>query len=99
MDKIYTIDEIKSISVPIARRYGVKAVYLFGSYARNEADENSDIDIVIDKGRIKGLQFVSFILDLEDEFGKHVDVLTTYGLSDGLRQEIHNDEVLLYTEK
>ena len=99
MDKVYTIDEIKNISVPIAQRYGVKAVYLFGSYARNEADENSDIDIVIDKGKIQGLQFVSFTLDLEDRFGKRVDVLTTYSLPDDLRQEILSDEVLLYAEK
>ena len=74
-------------------------MYLFGSYARNKADENSDIDIVIDKGKIQGLQFVSFTLDLEDRFGKRVDVLTTYNLPDDLRQEIQNDEVLLYAEK
>lgn len=32
-DKIYTLDEIKAIAYPIAKRYGIAALYLFGSYA------------------------------------------------------------------
>ena len=41
---VYTIDEIKRISVPIAKEYGVNSLSLFGSYARCEANEDSDID-------------------------------------------------------
>ena len=47
---IYTIDELKQKIVPIAARYNLPAVYLFGSYARNEATEESDVDILIDSG-------------------------------------------------
>ena len=46
-DKIYTLDEIKSIAAPIARQYGVAAMYLFGSYARGEQNAESDIDILL----------------------------------------------------
>ena len=46
---IYTIDELREIVAPIARKYGLRAAYLFGSYARNEATENSDVDILIDR--------------------------------------------------
>ena len=46
-EKIYTIDEIRSNIFPIARRYGVERVYLFGSYARGDYDEESDIDVMI----------------------------------------------------
>lgn len=49
-DKIYSIDEIKKIISPIASRYGVERVFLFGSYARGEATEESDLDFRIDKG-------------------------------------------------
>lgn len=48
-DKIYTIDEIKAIAVPIAKRYGISALYLFGSYARGEATSSSDLDFRIEK--------------------------------------------------
>lgn len=49
-DKIYTIDEIKAVVKPIAEKYDLEKVYLFGSYARGEANEESDIDILI-KGK------------------------------------------------
>ncbi len=40
----YTIDEIRIKAMPIAIRYVVDALSLFGSYARDEADEKSDLD-------------------------------------------------------
>lgn len=49
---VYTIDEIKAKIEPIAKRYNVSKVYLFGSYARGEEDENSDIDIALELGDI-----------------------------------------------
>jgi len=55
MERAYTIDEIKNISVPIAQKYGVKKLALFGSYARRENRLFSDIDFLIEKGRIQGL--------------------------------------------
>ena len=45
---IYTIDEISSRIRPVAEKYHLKAVYLFGSYARGEAREDSDIDLLVD---------------------------------------------------
>jgi len=51
----YTIEEIKIIAEPIARKYGLERVYLFGSYSRGDANENSDVDLRIDKGALKGM--------------------------------------------
>lgn len=45
---VYTIDEIKAKIEPIAKRYNVSKVYLFGSYARGEADDKSDVDIALE---------------------------------------------------
>lgn len=45
---VYTTDEIKNIITPIAEKYNLKAVFLFGSYAQGTANENSDIDLLID---------------------------------------------------
>mgnify|MGYP000890966939 CR=1 FL=1 len=49
---LYTIDEIKAKIIPIAKQYNLSKVYLFGSYARGEEDENSDIDIALELGDI-----------------------------------------------
>lgn len=44
---VFTIKDIVRLVKPVAEKYGVKAVYLFGSYARGEADENSDLDFLV----------------------------------------------------
>ena len=45
---IYTLDDIEAKIIPIAKQYNISKVYLFGSYARGEENENSDIDIALD---------------------------------------------------
>ena len=45
---VYTIDEIKAKINPIAKQYNLSKVYLFGSYARGEADDKSDVDIALE---------------------------------------------------
>ncbi len=47
---IYTIKEISKRIAPVAEKYHLPAVYLFGSYSRNEATENSDVDILTEQG-------------------------------------------------
>ena len=96
----YTIEEIKEKAIPIAKKYGVKTLWLFGSYARGEADAESDVDFLIDGGKMRGMiKYFGFVLDLEEIFKCHVDVVTT-GISDkNFLAEIKNDEVLLYEEE
>ena len=76
-DKVYTIDEIKQIAGPIFDKAGfVKEAYIFGSYARGEADADSDIDFMLKINKPLGSYFYGLYVPLEDEFGKDVDVLT-----------------------
>ena len=55
---------IKKRVILIVIKYGINTFGLFGFYARNEANENSDLDFVMDKGDLKGLQYVSLVQDL-----------------------------------
>ncbi len=48
---VFTIEDIVRLVKPVAEKYGVKAVYLFGSYARGEADEDSDLDFLVFGGK------------------------------------------------
>ncbi|MBQ6121297.1 MAG: nucleotidyltransferase domain-containing protein [Clostridia bacterium] len=95
----YEMDEIRQKAIPIAKRYGVRRLGLFGSYARGKQTESSDLDFLISKGRIRGLlDYMGFVLDLEDAFGCHVDVVTD-GINDlDFLEGIKKDEVLLYEE-
>ena len=97
MNKTYSLDEIKSKVSNTARQYGVKKVYLFGSYARGMANPESDIDICIEKGNIQTLFDLSgFCQDLEESFGSKVDVVTTVALSGEFKKQIEKDMVLIY---
>ncbi len=95
--RIYTIEEIRDIVRDIAQQYGVERVSLFGSYARGEAKHNSDIDLRIDKGHIRGLfQLAGFHLDLEEKLKINVDVITTDSLNEKFLKRISEEEIILY---
>ncbi len=96
---MFSLDEIKTIATPIAKKYGITQLYLFGSYAKGTAHEQSDLDFRFDKPKgmslfkMGGLQY-----QLAEAFGLPVDVVTTGQLSDGFREEIGKYEVMLYGE-
>ena len=92
----YTVDEIREIVVALAAQYGADRIYLFGSYARGDADQDSDIDLRIDKGAIRGLQIGGLAADLEDALGIPVDLVPTGSLDSKFLNAISDDEVLLY---
>lgn len=106
-EKIYTVDEIRNIVVPIAKKHRVSKMYLFGSYARGDADSASDIDLRIDAENLTDFFLLgSLYADLESALAKSLDIVTTQSL----RQNIHDpltqklirnmrkDEKLLYEE-
>jgi len=98
---IYTLDEIREIAVPIAERHQLKRLTLFGSYARGEATEQSDLDLHADVSDDFGLfRLGALQSDLEEAFHKKVDLITTGMLNDPLSgklaQNIEEDGVILY---
>ena len=97
MDRVYTVDEIKSIVAPIAKAHNVSRVYLFGPYARGEANASSDVDLRVDKGKLRGLIALGALYaDLEDGLGKELDLLTTGSLDPKFLQRIAKEEILIY---
>lgn len=90
---------IKNKITPIARSYGVKRIYLFGSYAKGNANENSDIDLLIEKGRPMSLLKLSGMRQrVEEALDLSVDLVTTAGIEDEFYKEIVGTEILLYEE-
>ena len=94
---VYSIDEIRQRIEPVAKKYGVSMVWLFGSYARGEATEKSDVDLLIDGGSIRTLfQLSELRLELEDALQKSVDLITVGNNDERFLQKIRQDEVILY---
>ena len=76
---IYTIAELRERILPITQKYKIPAVYLFGSYARNEATDKSDVDILIDRegSTIRGLfDLGGLYTELRESVGKEIDLVT-----------------------
>ncbi len=95
--QVYSIDELKQIIAPIAKKYQLANVYLFGSFARGDYDEQSDIDLRIEKGNMKGMfALCGFYTEVSEALERKVDVLTTGSLEEPFLEEIRKDEVTLY---
>ena len=96
---VYTVDEIRDIVSPIASSYGIQAVWLFGSYARGEANEDSDIDLLIDSGDISsGFLLGGLYIDLRESLQRELDMVTVGSEDKDFLRRIKQDEVLIYAQ-
>jgi predicted nucleotidyltransferase len=100
--KLYSVSEIKDVVCGIAINYPINKVTLFGSYAKGEAREGSDIDLLIDSGgALRGLQFFGVVGDIADKFEPtEVDVIEAREVIKGSRvdAEIAAAGVVLYAK-
>ena len=104
---IYSIEEIAARVAPIAEAYGLRSIYVFGSYARNEATEHSDIDLLIDTTGTNLRSLLSLgqlYCDLEAALHKKIDLITLSSLEQSpalssetlFRENVTKEKVKLY---
>ena len=93
---IYTLEQIRDAVAPIAEKYQIPAVYLFGSYARGTATEESDLDFLIERPGVElhGLQHFSIYYDFENAFEKSVDLVEL----DSFQQKAHRSSQVHFRE-
>lgn len=88
------LEEIKKKAIPILKEAGVTQSSIFGSYVRGEAREDSDIDILVDFPRGKGLfAFVGLQQKLEEALGKKVDLGEYNSLKPRIKNSILSQQV------
>jgi predicted nucleotidyltransferase len=89
---------IELIAYAIFQKYPIKRAALFGSAARGDMRENSDIDILVEfLPEAKGLEFFGLQADLKEAFNCDVDLITYYGLFNSAKPEFR--EAVLREEK
>ena len=99
MSKIYEISEIKEKLEPIFSAAPVYRAILFGSYATGEADEKSDIDIVIDsRGELLNIHFYGVLEDIVVALDKKVDMFEVCEIrkDSSMHQAIEQEGIVLY---
>jgi predicted nucleotidyltransferase len=96
-NKIYSIDDIKTLLAPVFSENGVKSAVLYGSYAKGEARAVSDIDLLVDSG-LRGLDFIGLIEYIRETLNKDVDVIDARYVKRGspVDDEIRRSGVRIY---
>ncbi len=96
-----TVQQIKDTVTAYFKDKPVKSVYLFGSYARGEAKENSDIDLMVEyddsKKRLSFFDVLRFKVGLEHEFGHKVELVEEEFIYQGFKSFIQKDKLQIFS--
>jgi hypothetical protein len=92
------IQKVAHIVAEYFKTQPVLKAWLFGSFARGEQKDGSDVDIlvVLDHSQIIGMKFFGMYEDLKELLGRDVDLVTEDSLADFARQSVDNDKILIY---
>lgn len=97
MPDVLTMDKISDAAQKVAEKYRLTKVSLFGSYARGEASQNSDVDLVVEMSKPLGFARGGVFNDFESMLGRDVDVV--FGrdrLYPFVRESFDNESVVVY---
>lgn len=91
------IEEIISLIKPILLSFEIKRASLFGSFAKGNATESSDIDILVEFGEGKSLfDLIRLEMKIEEVLNKKVDVITFNSIHPYLKESILSEQVVIY---
>ncbi len=94
------IEQIKEKIKPVAKKYNLTYIWLFGSYAKKKQKKDSDIDILVKTEDVaEGFKIVEVKFALEEALEKDVDIITTGGIKGSLLEDEDLEEVLIYNSK
>jgi predicted nucleotidyltransferase len=96
MNRKYILDYLKSNKDKYSKQFGVRFIGLFGSFARDEANENSDIDILYEIEENKKLsmfKYLKLISELENNFNTKIDLVRTATLKPQIKKYVYRDLV------
>lgn len=91
-----TIKKISELIKPICDKYPIHRAYLFGSYARGEEKNSSDVDIRIESDIKNLLVMGGFYADIKEALGSELDILSRLPDSEKFKANLRRDEVLIY---
>ena len=89
------VEMLRKNEETIKKRYGVKRIGIFGSFARGEESEGSDIDILVefDEGQKTFDNYMDLKYFLQDLFGRDVDLVTAQALKPQLKEDILHEVI------
>jgi predicted nucleotidyltransferase len=93
-----TVQQIKDTVTDYFKDKPVKSVYLFGSYARGEAKENSDVDlgIIMEDTKMSLWKFAGMALGLEEKLNKKIDLIEIDLMHSWVKRNFENEKMEIY---
>ena len=89
-----TLENIKEKALPILKEAGVLKSSIFGSVARGESTDHSDVDILVEIPRPYGLfEFIGIKNKLEDALGKKVDLIEYASIKPRIKENILKEQI------
>ncbi len=88
MTKNEILNKLKELKPFLAKEYSVKEIGLFGSFADESANENSDIDLLVELYQPIGWRFFSLEIYLEQIFGRKIDLVTKNAIRERIKENI-----------
>ena len=97
---ILTVEEITDVCNQVFQNYDVKYCYLFGSYAKDKANETSDVDLLI-SANVSGIKFFGLVEELREKLKKKVDLLNILKLNNNIEliDELLSNGIKIYEFK
>lgn len=91
------LDKIKEKIEPILKKADANRTYVFGSFARGEENEKSDLDLIVDFNETKSLfELAGLQLELEKATNIKVDLLTRGGIYHRLKDRIEKESIRIF---
>lgn len=94
------LNDISQIAYPACSKYGVKRLALFGSIARGESTDSSDVDLLVEFGepdKAPAKRFFGLLHYLEDSLGCAVDLMTVAGLRNPyFKKRVEQEKIIIY---
>ena len=92
------IEKITKKIKPVAKKYNLVYVWLFGSYAKKKQKKDSDVDILVrTEDVVGGFKIVEVKYALEEALNKNVDIITTGSIKGSLLEDENLEEILIYS--
>lgn len=96
MNRQFILEQLKKIKPVLSEKYGLTELALFGSYSRQEQNDESDIDIFVNYQNPMGMRFFDMVYELENIFKeKKIQVISKNGIKPNYFDRIKSD--LIYT--
>ncbi|MDP3646394.1 MAG: nucleotidyltransferase domain-containing protein [bacterium] len=91
------VAEIQKKIEPILRSYGVKRAGIFGSHARGDARDDSDVDLLVQLGKPMGMiAYMRFVEEIERALQRSTDIVTERSLNKFMRPHVEADLQTIY---